>query len=215
MSEVLIQIYEDGEWLNGVIQTFTYNEQNQCTSFIVQLWEWDLGQWKNVDKLSFTYDTQNNITSELWQNWVFGQWINDDKSTWSYDENHNATSGNYQYWNINSWVDGDYRLEIPYNNKQSTTFAEGYRFSATYIDPKNVCVKENSFTNSVHLYPNPVSNVLHVETGNFNVVPEVKIYSTQGALLMQAMGTQIDVSSLPKGVYVAEINGISRKIVKQ
>jgi hypothetical protein len=64
------------------------------------------------------------------------------------------------------------------------------------------------------LYPNPVSNTLYIETTN-NTTPEVKIYSMQGALLIHTKGNQIDISALLIGIYIAEIDGVSRKIVKQ
>ena len=215
-SEILLQIYEDEEWVNDALQTFTYNEQNQCTSYIFQSWAWDFGQWKNEDKVSLTHDTQNNTTSELWQSWWLGQWRNVGNSTWSYDENNNATSGNYQYWDNNAWGDEDGGLYVNYNNMQSCVFAEGYRFTATYIDPNDVSVTETElFNDVVKIYPNPVSNVLHIETGDLNLVPEVKLYSIQGVLLMNVKGSQIDVSSLPKGIYIVEINKVFQKIIKE
>jgi len=64
------------------------------------------------------------------------------------------------------------------------------------------------------VYPNPVSNILHVETGS-NVAPEIKVYSIQGILLLQAKGNEIDISSLDRGIYFAEIDGVCRKVVKQ
>ena len=56
--------------------------------------------------------------------------------------------------------------------------------------------------------------MLHIETDN-SITPEFNIYSIQGALLMNAKGNQIDVSSLPNGIYMAKIDGVFRKIVKQ
>jgi len=214
-SEILSQYYEDGEWINEELEVFTYNEQNQCIYYIFQEWSWDFNQWVNEDKVSLTYDAQDNIISEIWQYWEQNKWINLDKSTWFYDENHNTTSGNYQSWEANAWVDADGWLSINYNHLQSEASSGGYRFTATYIDPTLVGIKENELLKQVvKTYPNPVSDVLYIENHS-NTIPEVKIYSIQGALLINAKGTQIDVSSLPKGVYVAEINGISRKIVKQ
>jgi hypothetical protein len=56
---------------------------------------------------------------------------------------------------------------------------------------------------------------LHIEIGNTTKVPEIKIYSIQGILVLDAKGNQIDVSSLTRGIYIAKVNGVSRKIVKQ
>jgi len=63
------------------------------------------------------------------------------------------------------------------------------------------------------VYPNPVSGILHIETNN--MAPEIKVYSIQGVLLLQTKGNEIDMSSLAKGIYFAEIDGVCRKVVKQ
>jgi hypothetical protein len=50
---------------------------------------------------------------------------------------------------------------------------------------------------------------------NFDVTPTVQIYSIQGQLLMNIKGNQIDVSLLQNGIYIAVIDGVYRKFVKQ
>jgi hypothetical protein len=77
-------------------------------------------------------------------------------------------------------------------------------------------ISENSAPNSSFtLYPNPVSNILNIKTENLDITPNVKIYSIQGALILHVKGNQIDVSRLPNGIYIAEINGVCKKVVKQ
>ena len=56
--------------------------------------------------------------------------------------------------------------------------------------------------------------MLHIETEN-SITPEINIYSIQGVLLMNSKGNQIDVSSLPNGIYMAKIDGVFRKVVKR
>jgi hypothetical protein len=74
-------------------------------------------------------------------------------------------------------------------------------------------INENTQQQDINLYPNPVSNILYIETENR--VPEVKIYSNQGVLLLQTKGHQIDLSSLPSGIYIADIDGVCRNVVKR
>lgn len=66
----------------------------------------------------------------------------------------------------------------------------------------------------IRVYPHPVYDLLYIETGDTSIVPEVKIYSVQGILLMDVKGDRIDVSSLPQGIYIANINGVCLKVVK-
>jgi hypothetical protein len=56
--------------------------------------------------------------------------------------------------------------------------------------------------------------MLHIETDN-NIMPEIKIYSIQGVLLLHEKGNQIDVSALSSGIYIVDIDGVRRKIVKR
>jgi len=81
--------------------------------------------------------------------------------------------------------------------------------------PLNVSVLsiEEPLLPNLTVYPNPVSNILHIETNN--MAPEIKVYSIQGVLLLQTKGNEIDMSSLAKGIYFAEIDGVCRKVVKQ
>jgi len=60
-----------------------------------------------------------------------------------------------------------------------------------------------------------LSDILHLETTDPNLIPEAKIYSIQGVLVIHTQDTCIDVSALPNGIYIVEANGFFMKIVKQ
>ncbi|MCL2245658.1 MAG: T9SS type A sorting domain-containing protein [Lentimicrobiaceae bacterium] len=225
LMEELYQYWNEGWVIDGKF-ICNYDTENNLTEKVGNMYE--DGQWWEVMRIVFTYDSQRNRTSELWQYFEWhGEWENLEKWTCTYDVNNNAISGNYQYWDDDTWVyDDENYLHIYYNNMQSSYgyyemnnyygFAYGSRFTATYIDPYTYSVKENNLLNSsVKIYPNPVSHILHIETTHLDVVPEVKIFSLQGVLLMQTKGGDIDVSSLPNGIYIAEVAGIFKKIVKQ
>jgi hypothetical protein len=102
------------------------------------------------------------------------------------------------YWNGANWVD----------NSLTT-----YYWSETDIE--DGITETIPLNNSILIYPNPVSTLLNIKTENPDIIPNVKIYSIQGSLLLQTKGNQIDVSALPSGVYIVEIDGVCRKIVKQ
>lgn len=67
-------------------------------------------------------------------------------------------------------------------------------------------------TNSVKLYPNPVSDRLFIESTE--QVESVAIYNINGQLLKQAIETSngIDVSNLNKGVYIIQVKTIKNAI---
>ena len=70
------------------------------------------------------------------------------------------------------------------------------------------------------IYPNPAHNVLFVETQNFASLQgqtEYRITNLMGQTLLQgninAEQSQIDVTSLPEGMYFLSIDGVTRKFV--
>ncbi|MCL2289481.1 MAG: T9SS type A sorting domain-containing protein [Bacteroidetes bacterium] len=218
LTGAMLQILDD-VWEETVKLTVVYDLQNNTITHIYDFRDWESGQWFGVMKIIYTYDSQNNLLSESLQEGEDGEWEEYERYTYSYDENNNAIDGylweNYKKGFIWDWEEGQIELTVYYNNMQSSlrTF-QFNRFKATYMKPE-VGIKENHLLkNSVKLFPNPVSSILYIETSNA-ITPEVKIYSIQGVLLINAKGNQIDVSSLPSGIYITEVNGICRKIVKQ
>jgi hypothetical protein len=76
-------------------------------------------------------------------------------------------------------------------------------------EPLSVNTKEK-LTFSV--YPNPALDVLHIEATEAVIV---KIYSTGGRLVKEATTNKIDVSTLSKGTYFVEVNGVKALFVKE
>jgi len=220
LTGAMLQILDD-VWEESIKLTVVYDLQNNTTTHIYDFRDWENGQWFGVMKIIYTYDSQNNLLTESLQEWEDGdEWEEYERYTYSYDENNNAKDGyyfpSYKKGFLWDW-DEEFELTVHYNNMQSKISTYQYnRFKATYLKPSELGIKESILLNSsINLYPNPVSSILNIETNSLGNLPEVKIYSVQGVLLIQAKGCQIDVSSLPSGVYIANINGVSKKIVKQ
>ena len=79
--------------------------------------------------------------------------------------------------------------------------------------------QEEFLKDAITIYPNPVSNVLNIKNAGIEI-ENVNIYDLNGRLIkrIQIDHNQIDVSQLPKGIYILEIEtpvGILReKLVK-
>jgi len=218
MIEDLGQVWfsQLGQWVNAYRITYTYDMQNNRLTEFGQ--DFESGQWVNSDRTTYTYDTQNNMTSGLREHWLSGQWRNNLKFTYTYNENNNAIEGFCHEWKNNTWVEGsDYKFMAYYNNMKSYfRLGDSYHFTVSYVKTGTVSIQETpAIENTIKLYPNPVSNTLYIETGYSEINPEVKIYSIQGVLLIHTKGNQIDVSALASGIYIANINGMGKKIVKQ
>ena len=65
----------------------------------------------------------------------------------------------------------------------------------------------------VNIYPNPVKNILYVNYES--PIDQIKIYTLHGQSLYETRKTQIDVSLLSPGLYLASILIDGKKIVKK
>ena len=67
---------------------------------------------------------------------------------------------------------------------------------------------------AVDLYPNPVSNMLYINSGDR--IDGVEIYSLSGQLLKaQSNGNPIDVGNLPQGMYMVRVKGDTFTVTKK
>lgn len=241
MTEWLQQFWESNDWVNSWQEIYTYDTQNNLIQYNYYVWgsddwidnwgeiytydthnnlteynrfEWQSGERIYTVKINSTYDTQNNLIEQIHQewDWELSQLGIPVTYSYTYDDNNNAIAGFCQKENV--YFDG-YDLLMFYNNMQSSQwFGQIAKFTATYSKTVTVSIRENEIANTIKLYPNPVSDILNIETDT-NIVPEVKIYSIQGQLLLNIKGNYIDVSSLSTGIYIANINGQCIKVVKQ
>lgn len=91
-------------------------------------------------------------------------------------------------------------------------FVQNFDF-ANYLATANV-TKENQ----VKFYPNPVSSILNINSGN--KIEEVKVYNVTGQELKSEKTDKIDFSRFPKGMYIISVkdskgNVSSEKIIKK
>lgn len=102
------------------------------------------------------------------------------------------------------------------------TISKGTSTNLYYIKTEfNLGVKNNSNTLKLSLYPNPVSDVLHVAASNSSVVNKVMVFNLLGQLVKSEQNNvkNIDVSNLRSGSYLVKIhtdNGVfDQKIIKK
>lgn len=118
-----------------------------------------------------------------------------------------------------------------YLNSTGTVYTErinkSYRFVRFFFTTRNTCnaivqtiyVSKNQDQTTevlshkalnVQLYPNPVGEMLNISVDED--ISEVKLYSNLGQLVLSSINNkQINVSQLPKGVYVASIKTAGSK----
>ncbi|MNK17074.1 hypothetical protein D3C87_352570 [compost metagenome] len=83
-----------------------------------------------------------------------------------------------------------------------------YDMNKTYAFVENCALSNSKFTKSTILvYPNPVSDVLHIETTNGTSIDKVILYDISGRAVKEYQNIpteEIPVSNLEKGVYIMQ-----------
>jgi len=74
-------------------------------------------------------------------------------------------------------------------------------------------IDDVSYLSDIVFYPNPVNDILYIKTEK-ETIPEVKLYSLEGQLLLNIKGNEIDVSGFAAGIYMLEVDGKKGKVVK-
>lgn len=93
------------------------------------------------------------------------------------------------------------------------SFYEGLILKYT-ITEQLITTEHNSF--QIKIYPNPTTDKLYFE--NLKTASSVKILNAESKFIMKKTiqpNGFIDISALPKGVYVAVLNGNSYKLIKK
>ena len=221
LLELLGQNWENNEWIDAQKLSLAYNVQN---NFIEEAkWEeLDTTNWVKSRRWTYLYE-DNNLMEFIDEFGELNNWVTYKRTLYTYDENHNATDAIGQMWVNGEWVDDIAEtMEIYYNNRQSYFSLVNppefcYFAHISYTNTPSLATNENlqNSNGTIKLYPNPTTGILYIETHENNLLPEIQIYSVQGTLLMSTKGNSIDISALSKGIYIANINGTVKKIVKQ
>ena len=138
----------------------------------------------------------SNGTNNLTYNIKFGNTLLKNIKCISVDNPTNAQNGTSPYnWTVN-W----------FNNTKN------------YLSDCSVYLSTNNFSKpNLKIFPNPVKNILYIESEGNKINGE--IYSTNGQFLKLVSSKEINISDLKKGVYILKLNtenGIfTQKIIKE
>ncbi len=102
------------------------------------------------------------------------------------------------------WLNGF--LTLKYGDEDCDAIYEQYHHN----------VDETDLADGIRIYPNPTSELLHVETSPGMSLPlEYRITNIMGQTLLTGTSPQIDVSTLPAGLYFITLGTQTLKFTKQ
>ena len=166
-----------------------------------------------IGSFNITNSTETQLTNAMHAVTHTGSGLTptNDSKTWSFDWTAPvAGSGSVTFYASLNAADG--------NN--STTGDVIYNTNYTYTEDLSIGIDNETQNNSFRIFPNPVNNVLSIETTS-NQHYEVKILDITGKLIIsdQFNGgletTNINISTLPKGSYIIQIQNNDTQFSKQ
>lgn len=136
-------------------------------------------------------------------------------------------------WYKDYYIDGDtLRTGVLFPEEANTTDTIWFQVSDihdNYIEAEVVLVLGDTSTSSTGIleerlqslviYPNPVSDILRIQTGTGELVRSVKIYSMDGSILRErylyGQSIEMDVSSLRPGFYILGLDYTDGIIIRR
>jgi len=106
---------------------------------------------------------------------------------------------------------GTYKVTMTNESVASNGSAKA-SVKATYIKTSATGITDLS-SKILKIYPNPTNGIMNIESEN-TALPNVKIISIQGNVLLQTQSNRIDLSSFQKGIYFMQVDGKTFKISK-
>lgn len=226
-----LQNYLEYDWV--------YDNQQREIAFITYNFDKNDNSKKlGVSKQLTVYDEHGNIVeyiSQKGQNTGAEDWTNGNYFTYAYDQDSILVEKKAYFWNgveyFPNWGNGctyDYSIPISEVNMwpgantyhkisetQSYTGVDGewdYTSFKYYYSNISTGLKNRTINESIKVYPKYVDEQLNV-IANEDV--RVNIYNIQGVLVLTTVDKNINVSNLPYGIYIVEVNKYKTKIVKK
>ena len=100
LVEELVEMKQDGAWLNYSIITYEYDFSGNVFEALAMSADGN-GGWEPEDLAVFSYEN-GELSEIIFQYWDGNEWVNDVKEVYTY--NDNVTTVLYWDWNGNNWT---------------------------------------------------------------------------------------------------------------
>jgi hypothetical protein len=188
----------------------------------------------------FNYDELNNISDHILYEGVTGtddQW--DPLYHWilTYEQDTICTGTTIYKWNskIEDW---QRNMAVFYTFDFSLPFSDVIMWNGLGLNIKHKLDKSREFYNNntliyVYNYGEPAIDgiaTINSQNDNINIYPlvtrdninidadgsvDARLFNASGTMLIHTTNKIINVSSLPHGLYILKVNGVTKKIIKQ
>ena len=101
-------------------------------------------------------------------------------------------------------------MSIVHKGGEETSNVRRILFSETEDVPTSV---EESGVAQVYAFPNPVTSMLYIQ--GIDSDASLNVFSLTGSLVLQSSGTELNVSELPRGTYLLQVENQVIKFIKK
>ena len=199
-AELLGEVWADSLWINGFLETMTYDGQQNLIEVLEAGWQDSL--WLNMMKRDFAYNDLGKLYLETLQMWQDSIWVNYMQAETNYNEAGDREIEVIRVWMMDDWYDV-------------------LKFVLYYDEMPSSLVAQTETFNLLSCYPNPFNSQTTV---SFHLVESgqvsLKAYDVAGRVVTVLANNFLNAgyysipfgnSQMPSGVYFLrmESNGKS------
>lgn len=230
LTMALYQYWDNASnsWVNNMRTTFVYTG-SQLTLSTDE--DWNVTSWAgSMQRSNFIYAGTDLLSYDfgMW-NAGMGAYELKTKTSFTYDSNHHMLESSVELWNTptttwEKYMRTAYSYDTQWNQTQimeenwdaSTNNWENSNLIVNYYTTGTVGVHEFSAQGGLLFYPCPVISQLHILAG---ADQEAELWSTEGKLVITATLTKgintIDLTDLPKGIYLIRFDGKTGRLIRE
>lgn len=230
-AAVVAQRWDGTDWVNEERLTdLTWHDwpRRQPAGFRVQAWL-NSGQWTDFQRHTLSYSATGTVVQLVEEALPSGGWQNYLRYTEPYDARGTALGYRQEDWQANEWVlTNEVRAQVRYDAQDrlvrrteqlyspiTAQFANRTRINYGSFQDIITSPTAQHLAKHLHLFPQPATNVLHLEMGGLSgsaAVP-VEIRTLTGQVLHRTTGLaqqgtlhlRLAVSALPPGLYTLHL----------
>jgi len=210
LMEYLYQTYDtvNSTWKDTYYVVYTYDQNNtqRLLEVLVQKWDNQQGSFVNNWMDAFNYDNAGVLTSVdgLWYDVTNANWILSMRVLPAYDPgvpgdilvvSEDVDAGWYKDYLFNHQLNEyEEQADVTMTGNLVTQYSKEFFYQSLTVLSQ---AKETYYT--MEIYPNPVSEVLHIDYGTSG--GELILFDGGGKIVLRTQENQVDISGLPAGSY--------------
>ena len=205
---------------------YVYNDEGNVTACLKQHKNKTTNEWNDFDvRILYSYNETGALTEELYQTWSEepGQWLQKGKYSYSNSSELKREAISY-YFHTDNWI-FDGKTVYFYDKEGKIIRCEYYKNSTdkapnaysinTYAEGAGL--PETFGSNEISVSPNPVVSSFTLTVTDQYVGKMMYMFDAWGKQVKSVPiaheTTQIDVSGLPRGIYMLKTGELSQKII--